>query len=551
MENGKLIARVKALPKEIVAEQSVTVNNSDPILIMDSPGKDLKPWDQAHLAFMKDSNISFIEPDLTATTNYYPKLYDVEEVVTTAKGVMSPEEYQTFMNYWPAPARPSVWHLDDSFSQIRTARNTVSDLKTNNIVRIAHFDTGYDPNHKSFPEKLIRKDLQRNFVEGEDPDMAIDPFDSGVLRMPGHGTGTLSILAGNKFSQPWCNFDDYFGLVEGVEIVPIRIARGVVLLKTSAFIDAMDYVLNTLQKNDDTRIHIISMSMGGVAAGAWADMVNEAYEQGIFMVTAAGNNYAKLPARTLVYPARFNRVVAACGVTYDYSPYHKDAGNGSLDIMEGNYGPQALMGTALAAFTPNVTWATYHYEDLVGIRGDGTSSATPQIATAAALYYKKYYQELEALPKGWMRVEAIRNALFSSAKKTINGYEGDYKKFYGNGVLQAADMLQVAVPDAVNLKEADKDKVSFPFWRIILGTKGVVEISEDEQSKQEMLETELMQLLMTDPRLQQLLHDEEVEISSLSNDEIIAFIDEVLVNKDASDTIKRNLAKMKNELLHP
>ena len=37
----------------------------------------------------------------------------------------------------------------------------------------------------------------------------------------------------------------------------------------------------------------------------------------MFIVTAAGNNYGNLPTRNIVYPARFNRVVAACGVMAD------------------------------------------------------------------------------------------------------------------------------------------------------------------------------------------------------------------------------------------
>jgi pimeloyl-ACP methyl ester carboxylesterase len=544
MDNSKLIVRVKALPKGIASDGAILLDDSDPILLAKSENQDLKPWDQAHLAFQQNDNISFIEPDLFSSTGYYPAPYNVQQLAAAAKGITTEAEYETFMDYWPAPPKPSVWHLDDGFSQIRAARDVVGKMEKKNIIRIAHFDTGYDPKHKSFPDKLVNTTLQRNFVEGENNHDARDSFDSGVLKMPGHGIGTLSILAGNKMSQSWCDFDDYFGLVDGVEIVPIRIAKGVVLLKTSAFVEALDYVLNSLQKDESTRIHIITMSMGGVAAAAWADMVNEAYEKGIFMVTAAGNNFAKLPTRNLIYPARFHRVVAACGVTYDYSPYHKD--HGSLDIMEGNYGPRALMGTAVAAFTPNVSWAPYRYEDIVGIRGDGTSSATPQIAAAAALYYKKHFDEIEALPEGWMKVEAIRNALFSSAKKTIKDHDGDYAEFYGNGVLQAADMLNIAVPATATLKKAEKDKVSFPFWRVILGTKG---FDEEEQARQEMLETELMQLLLTDSRLQQLLKEEEIDLTTMTNEEIINFIDAVLANRDASDTLKRNLLIARRALL--
>jgi hypothetical protein len=40
-------------------------------------------------------------------------------------------------------------------------------------VRIAHLDTGYDPDHKSVP-KNVRCDLARNFVDADRPNDAID-----------------------------------------------------------------------------------------------------------------------------------------------------------------------------------------------------------------------------------------------------------------------------------------------------------------------------------------------------------------------------------------
>ncbi|RYF40663.1 MAG: hypothetical protein EOO38_21610, partial [Cytophagaceae bacterium] len=80
----------------------------------------------------------------------------------------------------------------------------------------------------------LREDLQRNFVEGEEARShnAEDQFSDGKLQMPGHGTGTLSILAGGKVSMLNGGFDDYIGLYDSIEIVPIRIAKSVVLFKT-------------------------------------------------------------------------------------------------------------------------------------------------------------------------------------------------------------------------------------------------------------------------------------------------------------------------------
>src|SRR5262249_53096891 len=176
--------------------------------------------------------------------------------------------------------------------------------------------------------------------------------------------------------------------------------------------EGFDYVQGLNARNDATRRgDIITMSMGGLASQAWADAVNALYEQGVFIVTAAGNNYGNLPTRNIVYPARFNRVVAACGVMADGKPYADLA----FQLMAGNYGPIGKMGTAVAAATPNVPWARLACPDIVDFNGSGTSAATPQVAAAAAIWLQRNRTAVDAYPESWMRVEAIRKALFDSA----------------------------------------------------------------------------------------------------------------------------------------
>ena len=55
-----------------------------------------------------------------------------------------------------------------------------------------------------------------------------------------------------------------------------------------------------------------------------------------------------------MYPARFKRVVAVCGVTSEKTPYYKP---GLHREMQGCFGPAGKMQTALAAYTPNTPWA--------------------------------------------------------------------------------------------------------------------------------------------------------------------------------------------------
>ena len=136
-----------------------------------------------------------------------------------------------------------------------------------------------------------------------------------------------------------------------------------------------------------------------------------------------------------VDPARFGRVVAACGVMPDQRPY----ADLSMNLLAGNYGPADKMQTAVAAYTPNVPWARFGGSKIVDWDGNGTSAATPQIAAAAALWIQKNRKEYEKYLHGWQRVEAVRAALFEKAKIDAN-----YAKFFGRGKLAAKDMLDAA-----------------------------------------------------------------------------------------------------------
>lgn len=99
--------------------------------------------------------------------------------------------------------------------------------------------------------------------------------------------------------------------------------------------------------------HVLTMSMGGLTSDLLVDAVNLAYDNGVFLVAAAGNNFASTPMPTsIVFPARYRRVLAASGLMADGRPYwglHPF-------MMQGNHGPHSKMDTALGAYTPNIAW---------------------------------------------------------------------------------------------------------------------------------------------------------------------------------------------------
>ncbi|HTO85524.1 MAG TPA: S8 family serine peptidase, partial [Methylomirabilota bacterium] len=371
----------------------------------------------------------------------------------------------------------NYWFRDAAHSQFDAALAAIGGPDVAAKVRVAHFDTGYDPRHHSLP-KHLRTDIARNFVDDGNPNDASDQT-SGLLTNLGHGTGTLGILAGTAIPPATA-----LGGAPFAEVVPVRVANRVVLFSNSSIAKAFDYVhgLNAA----GIRVDIITMSMGGLASQAWADAVNALYEQGVFIVTAAGNNYGNLPTHNVVYPARFDRVVAACGIMANGKPYADLA----MNQMAGNYGPIDKMGTAIAAPTPNVPWARLGCPDMIDYDGSGTSAATPQVAAAAAIWLQKNRAAVDAYPEGWMRVEAIRKALFESAGLDGARPNADHVDLHlGRGKLHANDALTKAPAVASALRKAAVDTVSLPILQV-LGGLGIA----GDDPRQRMLQLEALQL---------------------------------------------------------
>src|SRR5437773_7580190 len=159
--------------------------------IADVPDLGPTGWDAAHSRVSEalgidDSAILFVEPDLAQS-------YPDQNEANVGGSPFAIKEPDCKFHDQDSDARPPgpgfAWHLRDEYSQLASARAAVQ-FSDPGRTRIAHIDTGYDPNHTARPMRMLR-DLERNFVnEDGSPNNATDANRRFLFDQSGHGTGT-------------------------------------------------------------------------------------------------------------------------------------------------------------------------------------------------------------------------------------------------------------------------------------------------------------------------------------------------------------------------
>ncbi len=304
------------------------------------------------------------------------------------------------------------------FDKALTAAGLVSPADAG--IKIVQFDTGYSDHNKVWGG--FNTDNDADFVGDDDtPHDARDSETTGILKMPGHGTRTGSLLIGRREAAIPENGNP--GLVEDngkFKLTPYRIAKSVILInRQQELAAALDRAI--LQGFD-----IITMSMGLPPTLATARMAKLAYDKGIIWCSAAGNE-VKFVIAPAVYPGTI-----AVAASNPLDELWKGSSIGStVDITapgEDVYVPIVFKD----AEDNNRIKEGFSY-------GNGTSYATPHIAAAAAYWLAKYKDELNKPEyRGWRKVEAFRKALKATARKKHN-LKG---KGYGAGILDVDALMK-------------------------------------------------------------------------------------------------------------
>ena len=468
---------------------------------------DRDAWDHCHAILAQNDGVMLVEPDLEQQWTNGERAGANRNLGMRSGG----PQPQDIGDGYAGDKNDNYWFRNSKHGQFDAALTATGG--SGHGVRIAHLDTGYDPDHKSVP-RYLRADLARNFVDADRPKDATDRSE-GVLNNFSHGCGTLSILAGATIPglKP-------FGCAPNAEIFPIRVANRLVLFSNSSIARGLDYV-HQLCASEANRVHVVSMSMGGLPSQAWGDAINALYEAGVVVVTAAGNNYNNLPTRFVVYPARFGRVIAACGVMANGSPY----ANLPPKRMAGNYGPDRKMRTAIAAYTPNVPWARFGEPTIVDFDGNGTSAATPQVAAAAALWIEKHRARVRRVCG---RLEARRGGAEGVVRQ-----RGQRRRRHR--MLRAADALSQQAAPASRLTASPPDTANYAFLKLLLGD-GAPAFAAIAGTKLSMLELEAAQVAARSGL--------EIRTETLTPAPRHQLVEEMLARPDLSKPLRAALEKV-------
>lgn len=266
-------------------------------------------------------------------------------------------------------------------------------------IKVAVLDTGVDHRLLDLKGKVDVANA-KNFVDPNGEGDAIDDH--------GHGTHVAGVIGATRD-----NGVSMRGIVPNVSILPVKVLDAGGSGDTDQIALGIKYAV-------DAGAKVINMSLGGNESRTLGYMLKYAYDRGVVIVAATGND-----AQSRVsYPASSKYTISvgatnAFGIVSDYSNY----GIG-VDVV--------APGSKVASLVPdgNVVYM------------DGTSMATPHVAAAVALL-KSYHPDLS--------VEDVRTLLQRTADQiAFSGGDAPYDPRMSDGFEYVLEELGMTLPAYYN-----------------------------------------------------------------------------------------------------
>jgi len=284
---------------------------------------------------------------------------------------------------------------------------------------VGHPDTGYTPHPEIAGPRLRIGDGYDFEDDRQDPR---DTLADGLLRNPGHGTSTSSLIISDTGVPAGSAGPEFVsGAAPGAALIPIRTTKSVVLWSMRRLTRA---ILHAVENG----AHVISISLGGPAPStAIHNAVREAESKGVIVLCAAGNQ-----VRFVVFPAAFDEVIAVAASRIDDTPWPGSCRGPAVDITA----PGSSVWRAKTALKNGV-------EQYAVQRGSGTSYAVAQTAGIAALWLSFHGRGGLIARYGKDRLTTVFKQLLQDTCRTPAGWDtGDF----GPGIVHAERLLSAALP---------------------------------------------------------------------------------------------------------
>jgi len=334
---------------------------------------------------------------------------DAEPAVRTVSGVAPPEGRRRSAIGGPeGPPLPQATNRRWSVDNARISALWPTTRGTGIVV--AHPDTGYT-HHPQIDNARLLSARGYDFEDERD-----DPLDAMSGNSPGHGTATASVIMAANSPAP-----GVFGAAPDVRLVPYRVSDSVIHFDFTNLTQA-------LYRARSDNCDLVSMSLGGPWAGrALGRAVDALIAADVILLAAAGNVWP-----WVVYPAKFDNVVAVAASNAIDKPWKDSASGDAVDI--------SAPGESV--------WRAYSHLQDNALQFDvepssGTSYAVATTAGACALWLAAHGRAaLRSRYPG--RVAAVFMSLLkSSGFRAVPRWK---TSDYGPGILDATALLGAALP---------------------------------------------------------------------------------------------------------
>lgn len=274
------------------------------------------------------------------------------------------------------------WNIE----QIR-AQDSYKESKNYKKIKVALLDSGVDVDEDIDCAERI------NFLDNADEDLNFMMDD-----ITGHGTSIAGLICAKENEERAC------GIAANVELYSAKVFD----YQNKA---PVERIVKAIQWAMDQRVNIIHMSFGtSEYSPELRQIVKKAYEQGILIVAAAGNDgTAGEDESTVLYPGAFEEVLSVGATDIDNKKASWSASGEELDIVAP--GDKILSAGAFGGI----------------IVQEGTSLAAAQVTGVAAVLWGKYPNENN---------DFIMQLIKNSANDAVNdnGNENEQGKC-GSGML--------------------------------------------------------------------------------------------------------------------